>query len=450
MQNKIPGFLERLALAYLSLFFYLALGLLAYNFSELKTLKVYLIVVLLLSLLDTLLLGLTAYSLAGALLGLKTVSSYEEKPLGLLGALIRYLFSWLSIALFGLGYFAAAFNSKRKTLQDAASSSLVIRAELIPYVSRPLAISLTIPALLITIALPLLLGSFLVNSAKSSYLLTKLPYYSSPVWDADSTKSAEIGLAGGHLIALTRVATKDISYIPFSIKSKELISTISEEQLKEIKFKEYIYKPTVLPKNWLEASLDDILSIKLERYVLIPELILQDLSESDVIIYDLLLKVSNHSSLARDFLDMFYWHLGTGSGGAECLKLALHSEEQILFADTEIEAAYRNFLLLNLAALHQRWEKHLETMPARLTEELTLVKNRSALVNPVMITVKADSGYVIGAVMIKPSENHSFNNYSKEFISNLKRLKALPVSLRARYPDTYELKLDLELESQDL
>jgi hypothetical protein len=450
LEIKASGFLERIALAYLSLFFYLSSGLLLYNFSELKTVKVYLLVALFLSLIDTVILGLTGYNLAGLLLGLKTVSSYETKPLGVVKAVLRYFFSWFSVLLLGLGYLAAAFNARHRTLQDAATSAIVIRSELIPYISRPLAMSLTIPALIMSLAIPLGLGTVLVNSVKSSYLLMKLPYYSSPVWDADSSSPAQMLLAGGHVVALTRLDPNELSYIPFSINTKGLESTISEAQLKELKFTNYIYKLASMPADILAASLEDLTNIKIERYVLVPELILQDISQKDLIVYDLLLKVADKSSLAKDFLDSFYSSVSSCTGAADCLKLGLHSEEQSIFADTEIEPAYRNFLLLNLAQLHQRWEQCVARMPARLTEELTLVKDKSQLVNPVMITVQATTGYVTGAIMVKPSKNLSFNSYTKEFITDLKRLKAVPFALRDRYPDTYELKLDLELESQDL
>lgn len=442
---KVAGFWQRLASSYLSLFIYLLLALAVYNTFDLKEIKVFILLAFVFSLIDSLALAFSGYNLAGLLLGLKQVTSYEYKTLGLERAALHYLFSIFSLLILGLGYVVGFFNQGKRTLQDIVSDSVTLEAPVIPYVTKALAATFSLFAFVLTIVIPGFIALVLVLAFKSSLIISTIPYYSSPLWEANSTKVAQIALAQNKVVALTRLHPSDISYLPYTLDTKSSTSTINAKDLDELDLDlfDYIYSLSGVPKDIVAASIEDLMNIRIVKQVLVPELIMQDKDLGDVVIHDLLLKVADESKLARDVLDIFNYTIKQ-----ETLELSLDQSDAQLFSDTELEPAYREFLLKNLAFMHHKWQQALKAVPAALTEELLLSKK--TLVNPVEITVEANTGFISSMMMTKPSESARFNEFCKSFVSSVKRLKPVPNVLSDRYPGPYNLKFDLERESQVL
>ncbi len=445
MEYKVAGFWQRLASSYLSLFIYLLLAFAVYNSFNLKEIKVFILLAFVFSLIDSLALAYSGYNLAGLLLGLKQVTSYEHKPLGLERASLRYLFSIFSLLILGLGYLAGCFNQSKRTLQDIVSDSISIEAPVIPYITKALAATFSLLAFVMTLVIPGFIALLLVLSFKSSLLISTIPYYSSPLWETDATKVAQVELAQNKVVALTRFHPGDISYLPFKLDTKASNSTVGEKDLEalDLSLFDYIYSLNGVPKDIAASSIEDLMNIRVVKKVLVPELIMQDHVLGDIVVHDLLLKVADESKLARDVLDIFNYTIKEDS-----LDLSLNQADAQLFLDAELEPAYRDFLLRNLALLHHKWQQALSAMPAALTEELILSKK--ALINPVEITVEGNTGFISSMMMTKPSESARFNEFCKSFISSIKRLKPVPNVLTERYPGPYTLRFDLERESQVL
>jgi|GEM_PF-3075510 len=443
MESKIAGFWQRLAASYLSLFIYLLLAYAIYSAAQLKEIKILIIVAVLISFIDTLALAYSGYNLAGALLGIRQLTAYEHKPMLLKRGLIHYLFSWFSLLILGLGYIAGFFNQSSRNLQDIVSDSVAVEAPLIPYITRPLSATFSLIGFLLTLAIPASLALLLILLLKSGLLLSNSPYYSSPLWETDSAKTLKIDLAANKVIALTRLHPSDISYIPYKLDQRLERSTINAAKLKELDLNifDYVYKLSNIPPDILAASIEDITKIKLNKQVLAQELIMQD--HGDIVVHDLLMDVTDSSILGRDVLDMFKTTIKDSS-----LELALHNSDAEIYADTELEAAYREALLRNLALLHYRWQQQLAAMPARLTEELTLKPQE--LSNPIELSVEAGTGFIVGMVILEPTKSDLYNQFCKNFISSMKRLKPIPHSLADRYPQIYNLRFDLKREAQVL
>ncbi len=454
-ERKIATSWERISLAYLSLILYLVLGLSVYNALGLKEIQNYLLLVFILSILDTLVLAYSGYGLAGFIIGLKVVRHHALEGLGLKRASMRFLFSIVSVLLLGLGYIAALFNSENRTMQDIAVDALVIKKPIFAPLSNFLALLLSLISIIITPLIPVTIGLAGFMAVKSAMALSTNSYYSSAVWEADSAKVAQISLTNNQLIALSRLDGVEPDYLPFKVNTKAAFSTISAEHLQELKFSpfDYVYRLQALPPQLLNASIQDLLNIKIEKFVLAKELIFQDLNEGDVIVHSFLLHVAKDSSLGADFFGIFgtvelsepFGSATQANAHAErVLAISLGEQEQLLMANTEIEPAYRDFMIANQLELKRRWQDYYMTMRSKLTAELTLRKSDEALLNAIEVTVDANSGYVKAVVFNEPSDSETFNAFCKNFIDSLKRFKALPPGLRDRYPEEYKLVLELK------
>ncbi len=445
MDYKIAGSWQRLAAGYLSLFIYLLLAFAIYSIFDLKEIKVFVILAFVFSMLDTLVMAYTGYNLAGLLLGIKQVTAYEHKPLLLQRSLLHYLFSLFSLLILGLGYLAGFFNQGKRNLQDIVSDSQAIEAPLIPYITKPLLATFSLIGCLLTIVVPAALALMLVLILKSSLLSATSPYYSSPLWEMNPVRIVSVDLANNQVIALTRLHPDDINYVPYLLDPTKLETSISVKQLDELDLNvfDYIYQLRNLPKDIAAASIEDLVNIKLEKYVLAPELIVQDSQGGDIVIHDLLMKVEEKSVLGRDVLDIFDYTIKESK-----LDLILHGTDSELFSDSEMEPAYREALLRNLALLHHKWQQELKIMPASLVEQLTL--HPQELNNSVELNVEASSGFITAMLMTEPSKSNTYNEFCKRFISSIKRLKPIPAKLLDRYSGSYTLKVDLRQAVQSL
>lgn len=358
-------------------------------------------------------------NIAKYLVGIKILDQKEDRPIGLLRALIRAVVSYFSILFFGLGFVAIAFNKDKLSLHDYLANSRVVeipRQNTAKFLTGVLvSLSAVIGSLLAVILIATMIFSF-NTSLKVFQDSKKYLHYS--YTEITPETSVVIPLNHGRLAALTEFHSF-AEFIEYKLDPAQDISTIQEEKIKLMGVSNFDFY------HELKVISTSPLEVKLQKAIIIPKLIFKTEDGKDFTVENHKFLVSNASVIGNDLLSAFDYKIAT-----DLLEVDIYPEDFAILTNPAFEENSKYFVIDLQRKIRSDWEKALSYAPTEIVEEQSLADEAIPLKNPIQITLDTKTGNIHKITLLQASKNESFNKFCEKFLSDLPRVRFIPEELK--------------------
>lgn len=437
---KIARFWTRFAAFYLNLFTVFAttalVDLIVINF-HLKqfelwsydffvfNFKIFLVVIII----DSIIQGIFAVNISKGLLGLRLYDSKYNSPIGLIRSLLRTIFSFFSIAFFGLGYWAIAFNLDSKSLHDLLSSSKVVKTNQ-GLVMRILSILLQIFSILLGLVITATLVAALIflpyTLAKSFYSMNNYASLSSELLEKRLRREINIPISNNRIVAL--IESKNIDYVEFELNDCQQDSYISKTSLVKLGL-------SLLDYSFIMEELD---IKKIKPSVILPVINLKDINNQDLKIENQRFIITEDcDQIGSDLLETWNYKIASDKS---LLSLKLYPGDIAILASKDLDKKSKDYLVHVLRRVRLAWDNYLRFLP--VDELKQLISQKQLLSNEISFNFDTNSGYIDHITLEAPSKSEEFNQLCHRFFEQLERFRLVPDELRHKKSTTLSLILE--------